>query len=157
MKKYIAIIITVIMLMASNLWAAESCTQTLSDTANPIMKKLTFFCTGDAANGSIPNTDISAANIAALEGFYLYMVSAYPTAGGTAPDAADVQILQGTFDILGGKGVNLIHATARQDVYPYSLFMASWRYWPITTTLALSVANQATHSANFAVELIFVR
>lgn len=157
MKKYIAIIITVIMLMASNLWAAGSCTQTLSDTANPIMKKLTFVCTGDATDGSIPNTDISAANIAALEGFYLYMVSAYPTSGGTAPDAADVTILQGTYDVLGGKGVNLIHASNRQDVYPYSLYMTTWRYWPITTTLTLAVANQATISANYTIELIFVR
>jgi len=157
MKKYIAIIITVIMLMASNLWAAGSVTQTLSDTANPIMKSLKFACTGDAADGSIPNTNISADIMAAIEGFFVYTISAYPTSGGTAPDAADVTILQGTFDILGGKGVNLIHATLRQDVYPYSLFMTSWRYWPITSTLTLAVANQATHSANYIIELIVGR
>lgn len=156
MRKLLTIILAV-MLMASTSWAAGSCTQTLSDTANPIMKSLKFVCTGDAADGSIPNTDINAANMAAIEGFYVYSVSAYPTPGGTPPDAADVTILQGTFDILGGKGVSLIHATARYDVFPYSTFMSSWRYWPITTTLTLAVANQATHSANYTIELIFVR
>lgn len=157
MKKHIAIIITVIMLMASNLWAAGSCTQTLSSTSSPIMKTLKFICTGDSANGSVPNTAISAENFAEIDGFYLFMVSAYPTAGGTAPDAADVQILQGTYDVLGGKGVNLIPASGRYDIVPYSTFMISYRYWPVTEILTLAVANQSTHSANFTVELIFVR
>lgn len=143
--------------MASNLYAAGSCTQTLSVTSSPIMKTIKFVCTGDASNGSIPNTAISAANYAEIDGYYLYMVSAYPTAGGTAPDAADVTILHGTYDVLGGKGVNLIHATLQYDVIPYSTFMSSYRYWPITATLTLAVANQATNSANYTIELTFVR
>lgn len=146
-----------VLLMASNLYAAGSCTQTLSVTSNPIMKTIKFVCTGDAANGSIPNTAISAANYSEIDGYYLYMVSAYPTAGGTAPDAADVTILHGAYDVLGGKGANLIHATATQDVIPYSTFMSSYRYWPVTGILILAVANQATNSANYTVELTFVR
>jgi hypothetical protein len=89
--------------------------------------------------------------------FFLYIVSAYPTAGGTAPDAADIQILQGAYDVLGGKGINLIPATGRQDTYPYSVFMSSWRYWPVTDTITLSVANQSTVGAKFTVELLFGR
>lgn len=143
--------------MASSLYAAGSCTQTLSVTSNPIIKTIKFVCTGDSSNGSIPNTAISAANFAEIDGYYLYMVSAYPISGGTAPDAADVTILHGSYDVLGGKGVNLIHATATQDVIPYSTFISSWRYWPVTAILTLAVANQATKSANYTVELLFAR
>lgn len=153
----IFLVIMAVLLMASNLYAAGSCTQTLSVTSNPIMKTIKFVCTGDAADGSIPNTAISATNFAEIDGYYLYMVSAYPTSGGTAPDAADVTILHGAYDVLGGKGVSLIHATLQYDVIPYSTFMGLYRYWPVTEILTLAVANQSTNSANFTIELIFAR
>jgi hypothetical protein len=87
---------------------------------------------------------------------YLYQVKTYPTKGGTAPDAADVAIYMEGMDLLGGKGVNLIHATSAQDTVPYSLFMTAYRYPPITSNVTLTVANQATVSANFTIELIFL-
>lgn len=117
-----------------------------------------FVCTASADDGTIPNTALSTANMAMIIGTrFLYNVTAYPTSGGTAPDAADVQILMNGMDLLGGKGVNLIHATATQDTAPYSSFMADYRYPRVTGTLTLAVANQATHSANYTIELVFER
>jgi len=119
---------------------------------------LKFVCTGDAANGSIPDTAISAAILAEIEGHYFYTASAYPTAGGTAPDAADVQIVDANGeDLLGGKGINLIHATAKQTVFPYSAFQTE-NYAPaVINNLTMKVANQATPSANYTIELVFAR
>lgn len=116
---------------------------------------ITLACTGDSSDGSIPSTTVDVSHLKGK--FYLYQVVAFPTSGGTAPDAADVTVTMDGQDLLGGKGVNLIHATATQDVFPYSTFMSSWRFPLITSNLTLAVANQATASANFTILLKFVR
>jgi hypothetical protein len=166
MKKIIIAIILAVMLMASNAYAAGSCAETIADYPGSfVIVKLA--CTGDAANGSIPNTAISTAAITLLTGkYYLYTVSAYPTSGGTAPDAADVFILDGSGeDLLGSadggttanKGANLIHATLKKTTYPYSYHSSAFWYPAIVSGLTLKVSNQATNSANYTIELVFVR
>jgi hypothetical protein len=161
MKKgiFASLVVLAILLCAAPVFSAGSCTQTLEAVPGEQsgVKLLKFACTGDASDGSIPNTDISAANTGLIKGWYLYTVTAYPTSGGTAPDAADVQILMSGLDLLGGKGVNLIHATATKDTWPYSATMSEYRAPVIVNTVTLSVANQATVSANFTIELLFVK
>lgn len=160
MKKFMFFIAVLLLLvMSATAYAAGSVTVSGSwqDRFGTQMYVVKFVCTGDAANGSTPTTAIPDYIMSEIKGMYLFIVSAYPTSGGTAPDAADVTILDGTFDVLGGKGVNLIHATARQDVYPYSTFMSNWRYWPISNDLSMAVANQATAEANFTLELVYGR
>jgi hypothetical protein len=159
---------------SSSLWAAGSCTQTVTSyptvtlsNPSPSMKSITFVCTGDAVNGSIPDTDITAGNLESIIGMYLYGVFANPTTGGTAPDAADVFLLDKTTgeDYLGSsnagttpnKGANLIHATLPKSTMPYSYYMSNWFYFPIRRTLTLRVSNQATASANYTIELVFGR
>jgi hypothetical protein len=98
--------------------------------------------------------------------YYLYTVAAYPTSGGTAPDAADVFILDAKGeDLLGSadagttakNGLNLIHATLKKTTFPYSTYLQQ-AYFPfIINNLTLKVSNQATNSANYTIELIFVR
>ncbi len=146
-----------ITLVAAQSFAAGSCTQSAKHYGGKDSIVVTFICTGDSSNGSIPNTAISAATMAEIktDAHYLYNVIAYPTSGGTAPDAADVSVLMGGTDLLGAKGVNLIHATLKQDTFPYSTFMTSYRFPVITDTVTLSVANQATNSANFTIEMDF--
>ena len=166
MKKLMAIIVLAIMLMASQLWAAGSCTQTAYSTSNPTQAIIKFVCTGAADNGSVPDTATSAANTAFIDGMYLYTVSAYPTSGGTAPDAADVFILDANGeDLLGSvdggttanKGLNLIHATLKKTTMPYSAYLGNAYYPAITGGLTVKVANQATPNANFTIELTCVR
>ena len=154
-KLAIIIALTIMLLSSQNLFAAGSCTQsdtTYLDGATVIR----LVCTGDAINGSIPAITVNMNNIS-MGKHYLYQVIAYPTTGGTAPDAADVTVTMAGQDLLGGKGVNLIHATATQDTFPYSLFMTSYRFPAVTSALTLTVANQATASANYTLELVFVR
>jgi len=158
MKKLTLIIALALALMIpSSLWAAGSCVQTpYAYTGGGF--KIQLVCTGDAANGSIPTQTITTAIMSVLEGvYYLYQVKVWPTSGGTAPDAADVAVLMEGVDLLGTKGVNLIHATATQDTFPYSAFMTSYRFPLVTSGITLTVTNQATASANYTLELDFVR
>lgn len=168
MKRLLFILVTIFLLGWSlSAWAAGSCTQTdvKSYTGGFIVIKMV--CTGDAANGSIPNTALSAANMALVEGtHYLYTVSAYPTAGGTAPDAADVFILDANSeDLLGStdggttanKGANLIHATLKKTTFPYTHYLSSGYFPSVVNTLTLKVSSQSTNSANYTIELVFVR
>lgn len=168
-KRLTGIIVAMCILATVSLsWAAGSCTQSLyryQTTDSMLMVK--FVCTGDSGNGSIPNTAISTANMAYLLGkFYLYSVTAYPTAGGTAPDAADVFILGANLeDLLGSvdggttanKGANLIHATLTKTTLPYTHYLSQHYFPAITGTLTLKVSNQATVSANYTIDLLFAR
>lgn len=172
MKKTLwAILLAVTLLIPFSTWGAGSCTQTLTDLPAslidiPNARKVTFVCTGDATDGSIPDTAISAVNADKLLGFYLYSVSAYPTSGGTAPDAADVFILDASGeDLLGSvdggttanKGANLIHATLKKTTMPYSHYLSAHYFPGVTGALTLKVSNQATVSANYTIELLFAR
>lgn len=110
-----------------------------------------FYCVGDAADGSVPNTTIND-----LEGYYFYSAESWPKSGGTAPDAANVTVTDAEGeDLLGGNGTNLIHATAKQTCLPKAAFMALNFYPIIKDSLTLAVANQATASATYYIRLTF--
>ena len=73
--------------------AAGSVSQSYDVSADRNIVVVTIVCTGDSSNGSIPSTALNADTMEAIAGKYLYTISAYPTAGGTPPDAADVFIM----------------------------------------------------------------
>lgn len=157
MKKICLVFIAV--LFSVNAWAAGSCVQSMVDLPllTPGAEAIKFVCTGDSSNGSIPNTDIDSTFYALIKGTYLYSVTAYPTSGGTAPDAADVTVTMDGLDLLGGKGVNLIHATATYSTAPYNALMVSYFFPLITSLPTVAVANEATASCNYTLILKFVR
>ena len=142
-----------------------------SDTPGVIMSRtLTFTCTGDSGDGTIPNTATDTAQSAHVKGWYLYRITAFPTSGGTAPDAASVFILNAnSLDLLGSEdgsttaynGLNLIHATLPRTTMPNMYIPragAHNNYYPeITGVLTLKVSDQATASANWTIVLTFVK
>lgn len=157
MKK-ICVALLLVMAFAVNCFAtAGSCTQTRHKyKGGTVVIKLV--CTGDSTNGSLPTQTVSDANMAEIQGsHFLYQVVAYPTSGGTAPDAADITVLQNTQDLLGGKGTNLIHATNTLNSHPYNSTMTAYYYPAIINTITVAVANQSTNSANWTMELVFVK
>lgn len=159
MKKTFLIIALALALIPSSLWALTpgSCVQTPYQYTGGVVKVI-FVCTGSPDDGAIPTQTFDAVTMALIEGtHYFYRIVAKPTTGGTAPDAADIQVLMDGMDLLGGKGVNLIHATATQDTFPYSAFMSMYRFPEVSETITWTVANQATHSANYTVIFIFAR
>lgn len=171
MKRCVATVILFIMMLVTSLaWSAGSCVQSLSSyqTASQVpFKVVKFVCTGDAANGSIPNTAIDSTLMTYLVNqYYLYTVAAYPTSGGKAPDPADVFILDANGeDLLGStdggttanKGANLIHATLKKTTMPYSHYLSAAYFPAVLNTLTLKVSNQTTTSAKYTIELIFAR
>lgn len=155
MKK-ILILIAAIMLMASNLYAAGSCTETVYDEKPSGVVVVKLDCTGDSGNGSIPTISLSS-NAMALIKYSYYFLGVIVDPGATQPDAADVTVNMLGMDLLGGKGVNLIHATSTQDVLPYSTFLSAYRYLPIIDSVTFAVANQSTVSATYTAYLMFVK
>lgn len=158
-RLFILIALALAFLLPSSLWAATpgTCVQTPYQIG-PMSLLVRFVCTDSADGGGMATQTVDTATMALLDGsYFLYSVTARPTTGGTAPDAADIAVLMNGEDLLGGKGVNLIHATATQDTLPYSAFMASYRYPRINNTVTMTIANQGTASANYTIDLDFER
>jgi len=153
-----------------NVFAAGTVVQTAAMIDQGHMRTITFTCTGDSSDGSIPDTDLSADNAAFVKGYYFYKVEAFPTAGGTAPDAADVLIYDASgLELLGSEdggttaydGLNLIHATLTRACMPNIYLPRAGlhlSYFPeVTGVLTLDVDNQATNSAEYTIVLTFVK
>jgi len=112
---------------------------------------ITFSCTSHT-DGTIPDTDTDTENTEIIKGKQLIAVITRP--GTVAPEAADVLIkTEGARDLLGGKGVNLIHATAEQSCTPYNTFTSSWEFPILYGPLTLDVNNQSNNGATYTVEL----
>lgn len=170
MKKLLTILIIICLIAFSgSAWAAGTAPQTLEKVSKYI-RTITFVCVGDSGNGSIPNTATNTANTAFIRGWYLTKVEAFPTSGGTAPDAADVMIYDSDgLDLLGSEdggttawaGLTLIHATLKRACVP-NLYLPRAglhvNYYPaITGALTLDVDNQGTNDAEATVVLTFVK
>ncbi len=135
------------------------------DQQSNLQKKvLIFTCTGDATDGSIPNQSITGSWLSFIKGWNFEEVIAFPTVGGTAPDAADVFVLdENGEDMLGspdggttpGYGANLIHATLTKSCVPYMVAIGATKTRPILGALTLKVSGQATVSANYTIKLVF--
>jgi len=158
MKRSLLLAVIFLIAFSTQVFAtAGSCTESINSRIEGVVM-VKYVCTGDSTNGTLPTQTFSTTAMSFIQWTnYLYTATAYPTSGGTAPDAADIAILQNGEDLLGAKGVNLLHATATYTTLPYSTFMSQYRYPMITNTLTWTLANQATNSANFTVEFVFVR
>ena len=149
-------------------FADGTVTQTAARVSSHV-RTLTFVCTGDASDGSVPNTDTNTANTAFIQGWYLYKVEAFPTSGGVAPDAASVMIWDdGGLDLLGSEdnltayaGLNLVHAASKRaclgNIYLPRAGLHANYHDPIKSALTIHVADQSTASAEYTLVLTFVR
>jgi len=167
MKKRIGMIaLLFVFLYVGICQAAGTVVQTEANYPDSGERHVIFTCTGSADDGSIPNTATNDAVTGFIKGYRLYQVDAYPTSGGTAPDAASVFILDAnSLDLLGSEdgsttayqGLNLIHATLKRTTFPDAYIPRAGAhafYHPlISGALTLKVIDQATHSANYTVVL----
>lgn len=157
MKKLIAIICLGLLLSASVAFAAGTVTQSLKKYPNANLTTLTFSCTGDASNGTVPNTDISAENVLALSGQYLYMVETDP--GSTAPTTLyDIVINDASgLDVMGGTLANR-SATATERAIP--LISSGGNVYGghyLDGTWTMVTTGQSVNSATWTVKLFFAR
>ncbi len=149
--------------------AGSSVTQSAVQVSSHV-RTLTFVCVGDDSSGAVANTDTNTANTAFIKGWYLYSVSAFPTSGGTAPDAADVMVYDSDgLDLLGSEdggttayaGLTLVHATLKRKAKPNLYLPRAGLHvndYPLVTgVLTVDTDNQATASAGWTIVLTFVR
>lgn len=128
---------------------------------------ITYEITADSGDGSVDDittdTDYVSANTRVdtrkltdlIKGRFLRMAEAFPTSGGTAPDAADVTVSTADgLDLLNAGGANLIHATDTQAIYPLMDDVAAKML--VNSALTIAVANQATASADITIRLYFI-
>ena len=169
MKKILLTIALILLIPALSYGADGSCTQSAYDFSSRNVQHPTrviiLACTGSTVDGSLPDTALNSTMMKLIEGtHYFYSITAYPTSGGTPPDAADVFILdEDGVDLLGStdggvtanKGANLIHATLPKRAFAYVDGMGAFYTPPVTTGLTVRVSNQATASANYTLKLVF--
>lgn len=154
MKKVFFAVCLAVLFAASACFAAGSCSQKAGVSGT--ITTITLTCTGDASNGGVPATALTNTYTFPYIGKHLLAVKAYPTPSGTAPDAADITVKDVSgLDMLGALGTNLIHATDTIARLPYNATVGLYWYPAIDSVLTVAVANQATVSANFTIELQF--
>jgi len=122
-----------------------------------------------AADGSITATTFSDDLVSKLKGKYFLQVDAFPTPGGTPPDAADLVVYDengiyylGSVD--GGttakNGLNLIHATIPKSCLPAMYLTGTTAhvnyYWPVRGALTFDIINQGTDTAHITLIFVFV-
>ncbi|HBA83181.1 MAG TPA: hypothetical protein DCZ95_03715 [Verrucomicrobia bacterium] len=126
----------------------------LSADKNQLVIKLA--CVGDANDGSVPATTINTAAISAglpkeyqASGFYFYEI--WSVAGITAPDAADVNVVDALGSEIYDDGADsLIQATGTTEG-------TVDKYRGVNSVLTVTVTNQATVSATFDIYIKLVR
>lgn len=151
----------IILLVSQQVLAAGTVVVT-KEHHGPNVITVIFTCTGDSADGSIPDTstdDKTYGNdnvtlTSFIEGWFLDKVQCNP--GTTAPDAADVDINDADgIDLLDGNGDSLIHATSSLATVPAT--DSQNKLQPVTGAVTLSVSNQATASATYVITATFLR
>lgn len=115
---------------------------------------VTIDWTGDAANGSVPDTPLSGSVMGAITDHFLYTVTTDP--GSPAPtDNYDVTLVDGAgFDILGGSGADRDAANSERALPK----VGTDRHYPLVHgALTFKLANNSVASAKGRVVLVFVK
>jgi len=147
------------LLFTSSALAAGSTTQTLEINGRDSSFVWTVAFTADASDGSIPSATMSAANLAKIDGYYLYQVVTNP--GSTAPtDNYDIVITNsdgnttgttttGLPDIMGSQCLNRDTANT-ETCYPVN-------YYLVDGALTMIIDGNAVNSATGTVKVFFVK
>jgi len=168
MKRRMLSLLVALLLIPSILFAAELVTQSAAEQVASHMWEVKFVIQ-TATDGSMTATPLTANNIRKVRGMYLMQVDAFPTSGGTAPDAASVFVYdENAIYYLGSEdggttayaGLNLIHATLAKACIP-NMYLTGQAthinyYWPIRGALTVAIADQATSTAHITIILTFV-
>lgn len=109
---------------------------------------ITLTCTGDATNGTIPDTDLTekiSGKLLALE----------TDPGATAPTTLYDLVIndQNGLDVLHGAGANRSATATEKVAIPFGTYFAP----PVhrTDTLTLSISNQSVASAGIVIKLYY--
>lgn len=141
MKKFLTALI-LLASVAPRIWAAGTCTYTLSPIGTTPVFALTFKCTADASTGSYPSTLVTAIVPSAVLGSRISTAEFAP--GSPAPTANWSVTLSDSLglDLLGGNGANQ-SATVTGGATIGSI--------PVTGTLTLAITGNSVNSAQVTI------
>lgn len=124
----------------------------LLDSQKGFFVVVTLDWTGDAANGTVPDTELSAAIMAQIIGLKLILGVTNP--GATAPTAAyDITLEdEDGCDLFGGTMADRAAATSEQ-AFPVGGTIYAPR--PVINDLTFKIAGQEVHSAVGTCKLVF--
>lgn len=116
-------------------------------------REIYISCTGDASDGTIPDTDLcdlDGYTYGPLGGWGLWAFETIPGTTGPTDDTDMYLKTENGSDLLEAEGVNAIdNATVNLVVLDKIIFIGS--------TLTLDVNNQAVNSAGYKIKLCLVR
>lgn len=138
--------------MAAGYWS----TTTYRSIRNTGAKVMILEFTANTADHTIPDYTFSAADLAFVQGLYLYFIQTNPGATGPTNGAWDVTIKDANgYEILGNAADNL-SSTDTQTKFP--LFDGANISYPImaSTSYTITIEGNAVNSANAVIELYFV-
>lgn len=143
--------------MTGTVFAAGSVTQSLAIYPNTTTSVLTFSFIGDASNGSVPDTAISAAILDKVEGWYIYMVDTKP--GTTAPTTLyDITIENADgVDLMGGTLANRSATAAERATATIDTVKAITGMPQIVGATTIKVTNQSVASATWTMKIYLTR
>lgn len=155
MKKLFAII--ALLLPVLLIAAGSEVTQTLDvnwQSGTEAIKTITFAWTADDSDHTVPATALTAANLTAIDGWFLYFVETDP--GATAPtDDYDIELIdENGLDILGGACIDRDTADTER-IRP--LAGSEQLSIPIDGNFTFTLTNNSVNSAVGICKLYFVR
>ena len=117
-------------------------------------KKISFAWTADAADGSVPSTELSASQEAAVKGWYLVLALTDP--GAVAPTADYDIVLNDDFgiDVMGGELADRSSSSSEQAVPKVGSVFGSRL---IDGGLSMVLTGNSVNSATGEVVFYFVR
>ena len=115
--------------------------------------RLDFTCTADAADGSFPSTDVSAANTAMLKGMYFLYMHIKNGATATTDNSDIAWTDEFGVDLLGGAGANALDAVVNAQL---NAKVNSLGGCPMVIgTLTLAITGNSVNSANPSIVCVF--
>lgn len=156
MRKLFAIIIAAVILSITSLASAAG-TVTITGqwvAMDQSMYEVTITWTGDASDGSVPDTAFGSGVMRDIRGLYAGCAETDP--GSTSPTALyDITIVdEYALDIYGGALGNR-SATATEQTYPKIVSSGIYGTRPISSVLTFKLAGNSVASATGVVKIIF--
>lgn len=120
-------------------------------------KVLTFSWTADAADGSVPDTAVNVANLAAIQGMLIHQITTNP--GAVAPTAGyDIVINDDDgIDIAGGALTNRSATVSERVVPKADVANSIFGPVPVGDSLTLQITGNLVNGATGTVKLFLYR
>jgi hypothetical protein len=140
-------------------WGAGTCTVSQHSSDVQGWRTLTFTWVGDASDGTVPATTISADDLAFIKGWLLCGMETDPSDNVTLrpTDNYDITLMSGGRDLAGAELANRDTANTEFVVPKISTTTAIWGCVPVWSAFTYTTANQSVVRATGVTRLYFYK